>query len=97
MSEAMLSMVLDIEVDRHKREVADGFAKARARLIPAPKPKPLDPHTAWQIAMAQSQQGADWLRQCNMAAQNNAMTPFNHGQSQLSSALYFGLGGCFWA
>lgn len=41
MSEAMLAMVLDIEVDRHKREVAEGFATLKAKLPPEPpKPEP---------------------------------------------------------
>jgi hypothetical protein len=38
MSEAMLSMVLDIEVERHKREVAAGFKEARDRLLPKQEP-----------------------------------------------------------
>lgn len=39
MSEAMLSMVLDIEVDRHKRELAAEFAEARKKLIPPESPR----------------------------------------------------------
>lgn len=36
MSQAILSMVLEIEVSRHKREVAEGFAALKAKLTPEP-------------------------------------------------------------
>lgn len=46
----MLSMVLDVEVERHKREVAEGFAAVRAKLLPPPPEREIG---ALQALMAQ--------------------------------------------
>lgn len=62
MSEAMLAMVLDVEVARHKRELTEAFSAARKRLIPPPKPNALE--ALYNAAM--------------MNAANNPMRYYNH-------------------
>jgi len=37
MNEAILAMVLELDVLRHKREIADSFRTAREKLTPPPK------------------------------------------------------------
>ncbi len=49
MNDAMLTMVLDLDVERHRREIADAFAAARARLIPAMAEAPPDPQAQWNL------------------------------------------------
>lgn len=86
MSEAMLAMVIDLDVARHKREIADGFRIAREKLTPPPAPKSAlqllqeaMTNVAWtgaggayNSAMANMQNR--WLQQSALAA-----NPYNSG------------------
>lgn len=81
MSEAMLAMVLDLDVERNKREIAEAFSAARKRLIPPPPEK-----SALQLlaeGMTNCWNPATLWSQRQNAAQLNA---YNHGGA-------FGFGG----
>lgn len=85
MSEAMLTMVLDLDVERHKRELAAAFKSARERLIPPPKPSPLE--VLYSDAMRNAV--SNHLHYANqLAAAQNPLAFYNHGGANFWNGLF---------
>lgn len=85
MSEAMLTMVLDLDVARHKREMAEAFKSARERLIPPPKP------TALEALYNSYMQNAacDPMRYANrLSAAQNQLAFYNQGGASFWGGLF---------